>query len=64
MLLCLSVEVPKNCMDKWRVLYDDYSKEMSEALGIQEKDMKNKRCQEIIDCYKKASLPFYWAHNL
>jgi hypothetical protein len=51
-------------MDKWGILYDKYSKEMSEALGIQEKDMKNDKCQEIIDCYKKASLPFFLGANL
>ncbi|KAJ1687513.1 hypothetical protein LUZ63_018903 [Rhynchospora breviuscula] len=53
MLPCLSVEVPENCMDKWRALYGNYLKEMREALGIQEKDMRNNRCQEIIDFYKK-----------
>ncbi|KAJ3702278.1 hypothetical protein LUZ61_005983 [Rhynchospora tenuis] len=53
MLPCLSVEVPENCMDKWRALYGNYLKEMRVALGIQEKDMKNNRCQEINNFYKK-----------
>lgn len=56
-LLCLSGEVPKYCMDKWRGLYQEYLIEMKEALQIPEKNMKTNKCQEIIDCYKKASVP-------
>ncbi|XP_078164219.1 putative RNA-dependent RNA polymerase 3 isoform X2 [Carex rostrata] len=52
-LPCLSGEVPKYCMDKWRGLYQEYLMEMTEALQIPEKGMKNNKCQEIIDCYKK-----------
>lgn len=52
-LPCFEVEIPEDCLDKWKKCYVQYRKEMTTSLN-QGNEGKNEAAEEVIKKYKKV----------
>lgn len=46
------VEVPQDCLNRWSIYYEEYRKEMTDAMKIDDRDVKNQATNEIKRNYK------------
>ncbi|XP_039018521.1 probable RNA-dependent RNA polymerase 5 [Hibiscus syriacus] len=52
-LPCFEVGVLEECREKWTALYEEYRKDMQNALNFPDKDQKNAAANAVYDKYKK-----------
>ena len=55
-LPCFDVEVPEQCLEKWKNCYEKYRVDMSLALQDDDRECKNEALKEVIKKYEKVML--------
>ena len=55
-LPCFDVEVPEQCLKKWKDCYGNYRVDMSLALQDNDRECKNEALKEVIKKYEKMML--------
>lgn len=50
------VEVPEECLKKWREHYQHYRSEMSSAMQDDDRDSKNNAADKVLRKYKEVRL--------
>ncbi|KAK7245449.1 hypothetical protein RIF29_40295 [Crotalaria pallida] len=50
-LACFDIDIPANCMEKWKALYDEYRKDMNNTLNLSSNSKED--AAEVIKLYKQ-----------
>ncbi|KAG5059057.1 hypothetical protein JHK87_000086 [Glycine soja] len=52
-LPCFDVEVPPSCLEKWKTKYEEYRKDMTDALNLKDKSKSHEEAAEVNRKYKE-----------